>query len=390
MSNLPPAARRQVQEADRQIAALKAGADPASLPGATPVNANAPPPAPAPAAAPSFPNVGAPPPADAVPVAATPGQPTNPTVKIRPAAPAPAPAAAAPPDDATGMPAAAPGDADHRYRVLQGKYTAERRRDAETIRQLQENNNRLIAQLGAAPAAAVAAPTPPPAPQTPEQRALSLGITKQEITEYGPELIDMIIRAATNITAPEIRRLAAEQQRLSGAVQTTVANVNRTARELVYDALESQLDDWNAINDSPEFIDWLDQVDVISGQTRRSGLMKAFEVNDATRVVGIFKAFLAEDERSRQSTARTRQVDPATLLAPGTPAGGGAPAPLNDQQSGRIWLESEVENFYAAKRRNHWKNNKAEEAALEAEIMAALAQGRIRPTVNDAGIANAR
>lgn len=376
-SNMPPAARRQADEANRLANALKAGANPAVL-AAVPVVPAAP-------AEPQFPSVGAEIPPDARAVAPGPNAPTHPSVKVRPAAPAPAPAQQ-PPADATAMPAT--GDADHRYKVLQGKYTAERRRDAEQIRILQENNNRLIAQLGAPPAAP-AAPAAPPAPQTPEQQALAVGISKQEIAEFGPELVDLIIRTARNITAPEIRRLAAEQQRLSGAVQQSVAAVNRTARELVYDALETQLTDWSTINDSQEFIDWLDTVDVISGQARRAGLMKAFETNDASRVVGIFKAFLAEDERSR-STARTRQVDPATLVAPGTPAGGGSPAPLNDQQGKRIWLEAEVENFYALKRQNHWKNRPDEMKALESEIMSALAEGRIRPTVNDAGISNAR
>lgn len=372
-SNLPPAARRQVQEADRLANALKAGHDPNVLAAAPVVPAA--PAAPAPGAAPNFPAVGVQLPADARPIA--------------PAAPAAAPAAPAapvPPADATAMPAAP--DPEHKYKVLQGKYTAERQRDAARIRQLEENNNRLTAQLGTTPAAPVVPAAAPPV-VTAEQRALNLGITKQELAEYGPELIELIIRTAANLTGPKIRELAAEQQRLSGAVQSSVAAVNRSARELVYDALESHVSNWATVNDSQEFLDWLDEVDIISGMTRRTGLMRAFEVNDATRVVGIFKTFIAEDERSR-STARTRQVDPATLIAPGTPAGGGSPAPLDGNQSGRIWLEAEVENFYALKRQGYFKHKLDEMKSMEAEIMAALAQGRIRPTINEQGLANAR
>jgi hypothetical protein len=386
MSNVPQAARRQVEEANRMAQALKAGQDPNALPGATPLNANTPPQPAAVAPLPEFPSIGAAVPPDAKPVA--PGQ--IPKVKVaapnQPRAAAPAPAPSAPPADATPAPAV---DHEHRFKVLQGKYNAEKRAAQAEIARLQEQNARIIASLGTAPAAPAAHAPAPAAPLTLEQRAERVGITRTQIAEFGPELVEMMLTTAERIAGPRIAQLEREHQRLAGAVQTTVANVNRTARELVYDALESQVTDWATVNDSQEFLDWLDTVDVISGQTRRTGLMRAFELNDATRVVGIFRAFLAEDERTR-STSRTQRVDPETLIAPGQPAGGGTPAPLDGNQSGRIWLESEIENFYSLVRQNHFKHKPDERKALEAEIMSALAEGRIRPTINDQSLANAR
>lgn len=368
-SNLPPAARRQVKEANRQIKAIQDGQDP-SKPAAPPPVALTPVPGTPPAGQAQlqpvidFPVVGSPVPADATPVA--------------PAAPAPA---SEPPADATPM--AAPNDADHKYKVLQGKYNAEQRRNNAEIQSLRDQNATLIQRLGAPAPAPVATPVP----QTTEERAAALGISKQELAEYGPELVEMIMRVAGNITAPELRRLAAEQQRLQGAVSQTVQHVQRTARELVYDALETHIPSWETVNDSQTFLDWLAENDIFSGQTRQAGLMKAFENNDATRVVSIFRAFLAEDERSRP-TARTRQVDPATLVAPGQPTGSGTPAPKDSEQSGKIWLESEVGDFYSLVRRG--RISKADKDRIEAEINLALVEGRIRPAHNDQNLANAR
>lgn len=377
MSNLPPAARRQVREANRMSQALQAGQDPYARPAPAA-------PAPAPAAAqpangqptlqpvPNFVSVGAEIPPDARPV-----DPAAPA----PVSAAPAPAPSEPPPDATAMPA--PDTAEQRYRVLQGKYNKEVRQRDQQIATLATQNAQLLERIQTPPAAPVAAAVP----LTLEQRAASLGLSKQELAEYGPELVDMIMRVATNITAPEIRRLAAEQQRLQGQVSQTVQNVNRTARELVYDALSTQIQNWEMVNDSQEFLDWLGQDDIFSGQTRNASLLRAFENNDATRVVGIFKAFLQEDARSR-STARVPQVDPATLVAPGQPAGSGTPAPRSEDQGKKIWLESEVGNFYSLVRQGKVKGD--ERKRIEADINLALVEGRIRPTINDSGIANAR
>lgn len=364
MSNLPPAARKQVREANQMIEAQKKGTAPPPV-ALTPVPGAQPAPALQPVT--NFVSVGAPVPPDAVPV--------------EPSAVAP-PASAEPPADATPMPAPDPA-ADHKYKVLQGKFNAETRRSAQRIRELETTVNNMAAQRVAAPVPSAA---PPASPQTTEERALALGISKHELHEYGPELVELVMRVSTNITAPEIRRLAAEQQRLQGAVSQTVQVAARTAREMVYESLENAIPNWEAVNDSQEFLDWLQELDIFSGGTRNAGLMRAFENNDATRVVGIFKAYLAEDERTR-STARTPSVDPATLIAPGTPAGG-APAPKGGDQSGKIWLESEVRDFYSLVRTR--RIPAADRLRVEAEINLALVEGRIKPDHNDQNLTNAR
>lgn len=350
-SNLPPAARKQVLEASQQqvaAAAARAGIAPAAL---------------TPPAPPPVPGMSIQPVTQFVP-----GNDPPP-----PAAPA-QPAAAAPPPGATDpalAPAPAP-DFKQQYKVLQGKYNSEvARRDAEN-EALRRQNNELLARI-TMPAQAA----PPAAPAAPE------GITPEEIQEYGPELIAVMRRVAAQSAAAAVAGVQSDVNGVRQQVGNAAEQMQRNAQAAVYEALHSYDSDWELVNNSEEFLAWLSQTDVISGLTRKQGLMGAFQNNDAVRVVGIFKAFKAEDSRSG-SAARVPQVDPATLIAPGQPAGGAPTAPANN--GGKIWSEGEIRDFNHRVRKRQIKPE--ERALIEADIMAAARDGRIRPDINTAGLAN--
>lgn len=363
MSNVPAAARRQIKEANRLFEQQKGVAPPpqalSPVPGVQPqpqqIHLQP---------VPDFPNIGAPPPADVVPD--TPAQPAV--------------------DSSSPPPGAQPvvgEDFAQKYKVLEGKYRAEQRRSREQIGQLQNTVNTLVAQRAVPPAAT---PAQAAAPQTSEERAVSAGLTKKEVEEYGPELVDMIMRVATNLTAPQIRQLADEQRRLAGVVNTSAQSFQKSARDLLYDHLNDKVSDWETINNSEEFLDWLGEVDLFSGYSRKAGLMQAFENNDAQRVIQMFKAYKAEDERAR-STARTPLVDPATLIAPGQPASGSsAPAPAGN--SGEYIHEREIGEFFDAVRMGKIKGEAKK--VREAQINLAVAQGRVIPTHSDRHIQNSR
>lgn len=374
MSNVPAAARRQIKEANRLFDQQKGVAPPpqalSPIPGAQPqpqqIHLQP---------VPDFPNVGAQPGAGFVPQASQ-NQPAT-SLNAPPVQQAPHSAAEPPPG------AQPVGDNwEQKYKVIEGKYRAEQRRSREQIGQLQHTVNTLAAQR-ATPAPQ---PAPPAAPQTPEERAVSAGLTKKELEEYGPELVDMIMRVATNLTAPQIRALANEQQRLAGVVNTSAQGFQRSAREMLYEHLVDKVPDWEDVNKSDEFLDWLNEVDLFSGFSRKAGLMQAFEQNDAQRVTQMFKAFKAEDERAR-STARTPLVDPVTLIAPGQPASGSsAPAPAGN--GGELIHEQEIGDFFNAVRMGKIKGEAKK--VREAQINLAIAQGRVIPTHSDRHIQNSR
>lgn len=408
MSNVPQAIRKQIKEAARMQAAVQSGQDPFQGKGPAP-------PTPPPQSSaqiqpvPNFAVVGDEIPPGFKPVDLTRGDPAaqpqpahQPTQVAQPAVSPPTnpssrwtPASQANnPPTQQGQPVAQPpqgaqpvaSQSDHRYSVLQGKYNSETRELRGQVQDLIAQNRAMtaiLAQRNAAPAA----PAPTAVPKTQRDRALAAGFTDKEIEEFGEDVVAMMVRTAENISAPQIAALRQENARLAGAMQNTTATITRNAEERFWDGLSELVPEWAEINQSQEWLDWLQQIDIISGQPRNAGLQNAFAEFNARRVAAIMGAFKAEDARTR-STVGQSHIDPSTLIAPGQPHGG-TPAPTGSSDADvRIWTEEEVRQFYSNVRRGRLKG--AEKARIEAELNKALAQGRIRPEHNDANLANAR
>jgi TolA-binding protein len=347
-SNVPKGAQRQIKEANRLIAELNA------RPGEVPR--------------------GAAPQGDPRRAQWVPGQPAQPPSAAAEPAPTAQPVAAPPVVD----PLVA---AEHRYNTLAGKYNAEMGRMGGAVEALRAQNADLMSRLQTPATAAAPAPA--------NSGVDTSMVTEKERTEYGEELIQMMARIAKANGGTETQRLQDELNRMKTSVQETRQIGQRTLSERVYQALRAEVPNWEVINVSQQFLDWLEIPDIMSGVARKIGLTNAFGVGDGTRVVGIFKRFLEEDSRARptaQPTSREAQVDPATLVAPGTPRGTGGEAP--NSASGKIWSEQEIDDFYSRVQR---KRIKPEESALiEAEILAAVRDGRVIPRRDDRYLANAR
>lgn len=350
-SHLPPAARKQVKEANRLIAELHAPPQAvAAPPGADPANPE------------GLPSVTiATPPAAAAPAA------------TQPAPPAADPSAAAPGEVpvATSPPAADPYEA--RYKSLKGKYDKTEREMAELrgrFGALEEMNRTLLEAASRPPTGAQ-----PPAPMKPEEQFRALGITDKEITDYGPELLDVVARVARNLSAGELQALRNEVAQLKQNVGNVSKTVGQNAADRVYAELNAKVGpEWVAINSSDEFLAWLQEPDVFSGSRRLEGLQNAFQAADAARVVAIFKAY-----QGKTPTGSTSQPDPPaisreTLIAPGQGRGGAGEAP--GATGGKIWSEQEISDFYQRARKG--RISPADHATTEQEIVRAIAEGRVR------------
>ena len=99
----------------------------------------------------------------------------------------------------------------------------------------------------------------------------------------------MVGRRAAEVYEPILQQLAGELatvKRQVGGVQNTVVF---DARVKMYDDLARTIPNWDAINNSPQFAQWLDQVDPISHQPRRNFLNAAHNSNQTGQVIDIFK-----------------------------------------------------------------------------------------------------
>ena len=271
----------------------------------------------------------------------------------------------------------------HKFNVLQGKYNAETARlmgAAQALAAENEAQRALLARPAATPAA-----TP-----RPEERFDTSMVTAKEREEFGEELVEMMARIAKANSGAEVARLTKELNAMRGQVQETVQVGQQTRMEKVWQALDAQLPQWRILNDSQQFLDWLQIPDIMSGRPRQEGLNSAFNAGDSARVVGIFKRFAEEDALARPTSQEQQQPNAAllnreTLVAPNR---GGSATVAPNGTNGRIYSEQDIDDFYSRVQRG--RISPEEKKATELDLQNAVREGRVVPRRDDRHLANSR
>lgn len=293
------------------------------------------------------------------------GLPERVPLQIEPA-PAPAPQPEPPIDEADAA------TWKNRYEAMLGRFR-------EASSQLSQANNRMdalenmLATVQTAPRAAPATPAP-----------MSF-LTKKDEEDMGPEMIDFVRRAAQEVAAPRIAELEATVQNLTRQLQGTAQHVETDARGRMHALLDQKLPNWNDINHDADFHAWLALRDAMSGVNRKKLLTEAYAQNDGARVLSIFQSFNSETAALRPA-APTVDIPPAPapaqpsrptleeLAAPGRARTAAAPSAPAEKQ---IIRTSDINAFYAAVRRGAYKGRDELRATHEAELNAAMREGRV-------------
>lgn len=331
------------------------------------------------------------------PQPAGPGVPGLGTPGFQPQAPT-APNAATP-----QAPAPADDQAEHRYKVLQGKYNAEVPRLQAQNKDLSERFSAMQNQLSATQALLAGMGQQPQAPHLAQRPAQASLVTPKEVTEFGADLYDFVKRAAQEVVAPQVHSLeerfrptAQAVQQMAPVLQQTQENQQRTsadvAHERMCDGLDYACEGWETVNKSPEFQAWLDEVDPYAGAKRGAMLAQAYGSGDVTRVAAFFTGFTKEhaavapgqqqNAPAGQGTppAPTPNVTLASLAAPGTGIGGPQAAGTpNESGQQRVYTQAEISAFYTDVRKGAYRNRVADKDAIERDIFLAQKQGRVRP-----------
>jgi chaperonin cofactor prefoldin len=266
-----------------------------------------------------------------------------------------------------------------RWSTLQGMMEA-KTRETQELRERVASLEGMLSKLSEMKASEPAEPEP--AKDEPPKSLLK----QEEIEDYGPDLIDVMKRAAREAVADEIRELRAENTSLKQLVGGVGQKLETNDRQAFYAKLDTVVDSWRSLNRDPEFLSWLSQQDVYAGETRQSLLGRAFEANDVNRVASFFKGYLKETAAVAEATSEGQPPKQATvpssgkvpldtLAAPG--ANNSGSADNTSQRSGRMWKESEIGAFYEDARKGKFKGRDAEYRRTENQIQAALSQGRI-------------
>ena len=260
---------------------------------------------------------------------------------------------------------------EHKYKVLQGKYDAEVPALHGQLKQLQSeltSVQSLLANLKQ--------------PEKVDESSFTAEklLSEDEIDEYGPEMIDIIRRAAREEFGPKMARLEKENESLREMLSNVSTTVSESARDNVIESLTSAIPNWREINTDTKFISWLDEREVFSGARRHDLLTQAFENNDAARVIAFFKSYLDENAtvqptaQPAQAPTQEPKVDLMSMAAPGTPK---TDPQVGAQKDKRVYTHQEIAAFYRDVQKGLYKNNPAEKEAIERDIIAAGPEGRI-------------
>lgn len=300
------------------------------------------------------------------------------TANFDPANPNP-PDPTAPPPPQAPQPQT-PEDWEHQFRSLKGRYDREQE-DKRRLSQQVVDMQRLMAQVTPitqqSEGSGVRFPVAPPPP--------GRKVSSKEIAEYGEELMDVVGRRAAEVYEPLLQQVVGELNQVKrqiGGVQNTVVY---DARVKMYEDLAKEVPNWDAINNSPVFAQWLDQIDPVSRQTRRSFLNAAHNANVSGHVVDIFRGFLSDVAASSPANvvsqqpgngagyASTPQVDLRQFAAPGRAKTGQTTVPSEKP----IFNASDITQFYRDKTSGRYAGREAEADAIERSMIQAGNEGRI-------------
>lgn len=192
-----------------------------------------------------------------------------------------------------------------------------------------------------------------------EQQTASVGVLTDEEREDWGDIEHIIERVARQMVE---RELAPTREKIEVIAERSA----ETDRERFEEGLTRRVPNWRTINEDPKFIAWLQEADEFSGQLRTTLIHQAAASRDIDRVAAFFTAFAGA------SKAPTARRDPRERELPNTVRGD---TPVSVK---RTYSNDEIRKLYDQKRRGAYRGRDEEWRAIEADISAAVSEGRIR------------
>ena len=256
-----------------------------------------------------------------------------------------------------------------RYLSLQGQFNVTVPRLQQEVRDKDAKIDELIANVEQLEARVSAKPN----------ADVASGVTEQDLTLYGPEMVEMVQRAAgAKITEMVggyetiIDTLQRQVRDLSSQLSSVNSSVAETAQDRFYQRLDKLVPNWQQVNTDNNFLVWLGQTDPVYGEPRQVALDKAVSEANADRVAMIFDTWINISGQA-PVVAESRQLSRSLEehVAPVATQAGGTVQPVK----ARVFSGKEIAAFYDDVRRGRYTPEQAQ--LLENEINDAISSGRI-------------
>lgn len=306
----------------------------------------------------------------ATPEAETPAEPETPEPEVEATVETPQdPPATEQPAPEDPPAAEKPVDWEHKYRSLQGVLSTEQRKWQAEKAQLESRLQALEAKT----------PPTPPQPEAPKKPARRL--TDKDIETYGPELVEVIQRAAADmadeIVAQRMQELQPVLEKTKKQVTEVAGSVHQSAQERFFGELEKAVPDWQQINTDPRWLEWLGEVDQLSGVPRQVYLDNASHKLDYGRTAALFNAFKEAAGLTKPAEPTPAPAAPAKpKLSPQPRTVGNAVAPTPREPDTQV-SRAEIDAHYRRSSMDVGYRNSADHKAMEERIALAMATGNI-------------
>lgn len=233
-----------------------------------------------------------------------------------------------------------------RFNVTEGVLRRERQERTNEEQRLHERISELQLELQRAQASQ---------PAQAGDIELSQFFTPEQIEQYGEDQLGTVARTAVQAAKSEAQKAIKEAvQPLREQEEARKKAAQREAHQRFIDGLTSEVPDWQVIDPSPAWHQWLAVIDEATGEERDAVLKRHYNRGDAQRVAQMFKAFKAETAPPQPPVAPSGGPRGQEQPIRSQPAAGGAPSP------------AEIREFY--KRASIGKLKPGEREAFEARL----------------------
>ena len=249
-------------------------------------------------------------------------------------------------------------DWKHKYDVLQGIHQKDIQASKDHIEQLRRMNESMQVQLD----------------------RLTQSAQKKEQKDPDPfgQHVDQFQEDFGEDAGNMIKNLMSEINQLKQHIGGVQESQQKSSEQSFQEGLESAVPNVWKINEDPVWVNWLQEMEPMSGRTRHELLTDAYNDQNVRRVASFFNAFTGRASSPIDDANVNQQPTPDTrrerLEKQITPGKGRPSTPQNEQPT---FTRADIQKFYKDASMGKYARDPKEYARIEKQIEVAHSEGRI-------------